>query len=344
MTARQLRQKTQKEVAEAVGISQAKLSKAENDLQELPEKVLPKLADYYDLPLDFFFSQKDMMPVGHFYYRKKLCISEKVIDSFEAKIRIIKNIIDDIMSCVDVPEYKLSSYSEKDDTPSEIAKKIRYELKVFRGPVRHLCKLLERNGIIIFRMDFGTDKIDGVTSVTASNRKVVFLNSKMPNDRVRFSLAHELGHLVMHIERPPLSVENVEDSADKFASEFLMPGEEIKNDFSTVFNFDTLGQLKRKWGVSMRALVRRAKDLGMISQTAYRNMQINFSKRGYNRKEPFEISFDAPTLFNDTLTLYKSELGYTDAELQKLMKIGERDYKEWFLPRTKIVELHPFIR
>jgi Zn-dependent peptidase ImmA (M78 family) len=340
LTARRLRQKTQKEVAEAVGVSQAKLSKAENGLQELPEDVISNLADYYDLPLDFFMDPKDLTPVGHFYYRKKLTISDKLIDSFEAKIRIVKNIIDEIMSNIDIPEYHLTSYNDDEKNPSEIARKIRYELKIFQGPVRNLTSLLESNGIIIFMMDFGTDKIDGISSVTASNRKIIFLNTRMPNDRIRFSLAHELGHLVMHLERPPLSADNVEREADEFASEFLMPATEIKNDF-TYLNFETLAQLKRKWGVSMRALVRRAKDLGMISDAAYRNMQINFSKRGYNKHEPVSLPFEPPTLIKDTLSLYKTELDYTDEELQKLMRIGKNDYKEWFTPRPRIVELHP---
>ena len=81
-TARLLRQKTQKEVVEAIGISQASLSKAEHGLQELPIDIMSKLYDYYDLPETFFLRSEGVSPLGHLYYRKKLTITNKVIDSF----------------------------------------------------------------------------------------------------------------------------------------------------------------------------------------------------------------------------------------------------------------------
>lgn len=334
-----LRQKTQKEVAASVGISQAKLSKAENGLQKLPDDAMQRLADYYGLPMAFFVTTKAHTPVGHYYYRKRLNIPDKVIDALEAKVQIIKNIIDSIMSSIEIPDFNLTTFVDDDETPAEKARKLRYELKVFRGPIHHLATLLENNGIIIFKTDFGTDKIDGLTTFTPSNRKIIFLNNKMPNDRIRFSLAHELGHLVMHLDKPPLSSEDAEREADEFASEFLMPELEIKEDFKYI-NFNTLGQLKRKWGVSMRALVRRAFDIGKISKDTYRNMQINFSKKGYNKCEPILLPIDEPTLLKDTISLYKEELDYSDADLQQLMKIGEKDYNDWFTSNKKYYTLH----
>lgn len=341
ITARKLRQRTQKEVAAAIGVSQAKLSKAENGLQELPSEFMYRLADYYKLPLSFFYSSDCLTPVGHYYYRKKLTISDKVIDSFESKVQIIKSIIDTVMSNVELPEFTLTNYTPSDEiSPVEIARKIRYELKLYRGPVSNLTAILENYGVIILKIDFGTDKIDGLTTVTASNRKVIFLNSQMPNDRTRFSLAHELGHLIMHIETPARSVEDAEREADEFASEFLMPADEITNDLNYV-DFPSLAQLKKKWLVSMRALVRRARDLDVINANTYRNLQINFSKRGYTKNEPIMLPVEIPTLFKDTLTLYKEELEYSDTELQELMKIGEEDYKSWFMERPRFVLFRP---
>lgn len=126
-TARLLRQKTQKEVVEAIGISQASLSKAEHGLQELPLDIMSKLYDYYDLPESFFLRSDGVSPLGHLYYRKKLTITNKVIDSFVAKVKIFKAIIDDLMSAVELPKYTLGNYVPDDNlSAKEIAHKIRY--------------------------------------------------------------------------------------------------------------------------------------------------------------------------------------------------------------------------
>jgi len=338
-TARLLRQKTQKEVVEAIGISQASLSKAEHGLQELPIDIMSKLYDYYDLPETFFLRSEGVSPLGHLYYRKKLTITNKVIDSFVAKVKIFKAIIDDLMSAVELPKYTLGNYVPDDNlSAKEIARKIRYELKVYNGAVPNLSTLLENNGIIIIRFDFGTDKIDGLTTITDSDRKVMFINNQMPNDRIRFSMAHELGHLVMHLGNPPRSSDDAERQADEFASEFLMPEEEIRPMLLNV-NIQTLGMLKRKWRVSMHALVRRAKDLETITYQQYRNLQMYFSKKGYTKSEPIPLPIENPTMWDETLKLYRDELGYSDEDLMSVMKINQRDFASWFSPKPRLISL-----
>jgi len=337
-TARQLRKLTQKEVAVSVGISQASLSKAERGLQDLPDETMERLSSFYDVPVSFFFNNNSITPAGHLYYRKKLTLSEKTICSFVAKVQIIKSIIDELMSSVELPEYHLNSYDPSDYSPKEIADRIRHEIGIARGPIPNLIKLLEDNGVIVIRTDFGTDKIDGLTTITASNRKVMFINELMPNDRIRFSVAHELGHLIMHIARSPRSEDTVEDEADSFASQFLMPESEIKPSLYNL-NLQNLAQLKRRWRVSMRALIRRARDLDTINKDEYRNFQIIFSKKGYNRNEPIMLPIETPTLFDETLNLYKLELGYNDEDLMHVMRINSSDYHNWFYKKQKIIQL-----
>lgn len=342
VTARKLRQKTQKEVSKKTGISQASLSKAERGLQEMPAESMKTLSEYYDLPIEFFESSRVLSPVGHLFYRKKLTISDKIIDSFTAKVQIFKDIVDKIMDPIELPDYDLVSIApDEDNSPKEIADRIRFQLGVFRGPMPNLTKLLEAHGVIIIKFDFGTEKIDGLTTITDSNRKIMFINQAMPNDRIRFSLAHELGHLVMHIEQPPRYPDFVEEQADQFASELLMPEVEMKDNFLVQgISFAELAQMKRRWRVSMHALVRRAKDLELISQNTYRNYQIAFSKKGWTKYEPVSLPLEQPQMLNDSLQLYKDELGYTDNDLMKLMAINESDYNNWFVKKPHIVSLN----
>lgn len=336
-TARLLRQKTQKEVAEAIGISQAFLSKAEHGLQEFPIDVLHKLSEYYDLPMSFFMREDGMSPLGHLYYRKKLTISNKVIDSFVAKVKIFKSIVDDLTSAFDMPVYTLGSYVPNEhETVAEIAQKVRHSLGIYHGAVPNLATLLENNGVIIISFDFGTDKIDGLTTITDNNRKVMFINSQMPNDRIRFSIAHELGHLIMHLGNVPYSADDAEHQADEFASEFLMPASEICGMLYGL-NIQTLSILKRRWRVSMHALVRRAKDLDAISHQQYRNLQIYFSKKGYTKREPVPLPVENPFMWEEILKVYKTELKYSDDDLMSVMRINKSDYMNWFVKRSNVI-------
>lgn len=337
--ARQLRQRTQKEVAVHIGVSQGKLSKAEQGLQDLPDDAIQKLADFYKLPITFFQREKDASPVAHLYFRRKITVSTKILDAFIAKVKIVKMIIDDIMSSVELPDYSIGSYTPDDCTTiQDIADKIRYKLGIYRGPVPNLTTLLENNGVIIVKFNFGTEKLDGLSTVTNKGYKIIFLNSCMSNDRLRYSLAHELGHLVMHIDTPPKCIEATEDEANAFASQFLMPEQEIK---PMLYNLklQELAELKRHWRVSMRALIRRAYDLGTLNQQAYRNFQIFFSKKGYNKQEPVCLPIEMPTILANTLKLYKEELDYSDADLMNVMTLKNEDYRELFCPQTPIISL-----
>lgn len=335
--AREARQYTQKEVASKISFSQSKLSKAEKGQQSLTEEDIEELAQIYDYPKSFFYQKSDSAPIGHLYFRRRISLPAKIINSFVANTRIYKKAIDELMNSVDMPEYDLGSYSTEIHTPQEIAQKVRFILRINKGPVYNLVTLLEKHGILIAKIDFGTDKIDGLSSITDSGYKIIFLNLKMPNDRIRFSLAHELGHMLMHLDYPPKYSDETEREADDFASEFLMPKSEILPTLSNL-TFQKLGDLKRYWLVSMRAVVRRAKNLGVIDEKQYRNLQIDFSRNGYTKKEPIILPAENPSIVPDIIELYKSELDYTDEDLMSTMCINSFDYQRWF-GKPKLISL-----
>lgn len=340
--ARHLRQYTQKEVAELLGISQGKLSKAEKGLQPLPSEIVHSLQRVFNLPLSFFFQSTDSSQVGHMYYRRQVSIPAKTMDAMEAQVRVQKLAIDQLFEAVELPEFEWQFEQPSDDlTPADIARRVRYSLGLHRGAIGNLTVLLEDHGIIIQKMDFGTEKMDGLTSITDRGHWVIFLNTRMSNDRIRFSLAHELGHLIMHLNFVPKHPERVEDEANEFASEFLMPEAEIKSSLKLI-TLPLLGNLKQQWGVSMRALIRRARDLQMIDDKIYRNYQIVFSKKGYNKREPINLPYERSNMVHDVVELYKTELGYSDEDLSSISHLLPDDFKRWFiLNNTPIFSFNP---
>jgi Zn-dependent peptidase ImmA (M78 family) len=104
-------------------------------------------------------------------------------------------------------------------------------------------------------------------------------------DRLRLNIAHELGHLVMH---QPLrtTVAQVESEAYQFAAEFLMPTDAMQDEIRPPFDLDMFAGLKRRWGVSIQALIVRSKELGIITPRKYAYLFQQLGALGWRTQEP----------------------------------------------------------
>ena len=122
------------------------------------------------------------------------------------------------------------------------------------------------------------------------------LDLDKPGDRLRFSAAHELGHVLVHTESKPLSREVREAEADTFASAFLLPREAMLDELSPALTLAGYSRIKARWGVSMQAVIRRSFDLGVIDRDRYRSLQIQISSRGWRKDEPVDIPKETPAL------------------------------------------------
>lgn len=336
--ARHLRGITQKDAAEAIGISQGQLSKAEGMLRSLPDSCMNKVSEVYGMPLSFFMRNVSENDLGVFSFRRRATVPDKKADQIIAEATILRIILDEFLEPIELPDYSLDSYDTDELTPAEIARDVRKKLGILRGPIPDLITLLERNGIIIFKYQLDSSKVDALSGTTLKGRPIILLNSSWPNDRIRFSLAHELGHIVMHSDmRVVTESSTMETQADEFASEFLLPSYEIKP-FLYNLNLVTLYELKRRWKVSMRAIIRKSKDLGCIDNNKYRNWQISFSKKGYNVHEPFPLPLESPTAIRKIVDLYKNELGYSDTEIMNLLTLNKEEYYRWFSSSDKLIK------
>lgn len=149
-----------------------------------------------------------------------------------------------------------------------------------------------------------------------------FVNDALTPDRERLTLAHELGHLVMH--RSPSAT--MEDEAFEFAGEFLMPAREIQP-FLGNLTLPRLAALKAEWRVSMAALITHATRLGAITERQARYLWMQMSKAGYRQREPAELDFskEEPRLLGDLFDLHRDEFGYSITDLSSWLSIYERE-------------------
>ncbi len=125
-------------------------------------------------------------------------------------------------------------------------------------------------------------------SLPFPDRLVVLATDKNDRARSRFDGAHELGHLVMHGEHV-WGLKQVESQAHAFAAAFLMPDRDIRHELPSYADWPTLFDLKRRWQVSLAALLLRAKNLGRMTDASYLTAVKALSARGWRRQEPIPI-------------------------------------------------------
>ncbi len=329
--ARQRRGLTQTQAAPKLNLKQTVLSRMENGLVEVTDEAIAKASDAYQFPKEFFLQNETVLgpPVSvHPMLRGNSKVAAKDVDMLTAELnirlfnirRFLANV--DLSRSLNVPELHI----EMEDSPRAVAKKVRLHWQLTHGPIKNLTRLLERAGVIVGVSDFGGAQISGVIFRPPSSPPIVLFNPTHPADRVRFTLAHELGHLVMH--RFPTST--MEDEANEFASEFMMPAEEMRQVFrGRKVTIQYLAALKREWRMSMQSLLMSAKHVGAVNSNQYRYLFTQFSKKGWRTREPAELDFphDLPVVLPDIIKVHRNDLGYDADELLRLTRLCKEEFE-----------------
>ncbi len=182
-------------------------------------------------------------------------------------------------------------------------------------PIKNLTRAVERAGVIVTRFPGSAAKIDAFSR--ASKRSVIVLNTdKGSPSRARFDLAHECGHLVMH-GGLTTGDSRTEREADSFASALLLPRAGFVPEFprSPRMDWEALLRLKKRWGASCAALVRRAHDLGLIDLARYQRAYKYMAWQGWLKGEPQELEPELPELVPLSLQKLGEHLGASPLDL-----------------------------
>ena len=318
----------QYELAEKMGVSPAQLSKIELGTIEVHEDYINSIAELLHYPKTFFYQDIQVLqPI--LSYRKRQVVAQKLLTTIDAQINVYSMHIQYFINSLQVskpslPVLDVSIY----ESPENCAKELRKLWKVKEPVLDNISKLLEDNGIIIGSFNFGTERVDSRTIITNSGQPVIFTNQTMLGDKLRFSLAYELGHLVMHQYTSPSLDRDVNHEANVFGAEFLMPEKEIKKDFQKGVTVALLGELKKKWKVSMHALLYRASDLGMITDNQKRYIVQQFNQLKIRRREPqeFDIPKEQATLLKFIMANHKTKFKMDVSELVKELHIEHSEY------------------
>jgi Zn-dependent peptidase ImmA (M78 family)/transcriptional regulator with XRE-family HTH domain len=299
--ARRLRGLRKNQLADAVGTTPKAIGRYEAGVQRPEEPTVRRMAIALGVPVEFFQGGRTPVSMDGAHFRSLRSTSQIERDQALAYGRIATDVVAVLESLVDFPEVDLPEYPVSPDEiagpgPVEAARLTRKALREQTGPVPHVVRLLEAHGVIVLVLPQAAERVDAFSAGVHPRPMVFFNPAKGDYWRNRFDGAHELGHLVMHADAEP-GEKIVEDQAHRFAAEFLMPADDIAQQLPGTADWERLATLKETWGVSMAALLYRARTLGIMKETAYRNAMSTMSSRGWRRHEPGQAKpLEQPTM------------------------------------------------
>ncbi|CDZ92311.1 XRE family transcriptional regulator [Rhodococcus ruber] len=304
---KQLRAKvgmTQGEFANALGVTQSLLSQVERNERRATPNVLESAVLRFNLAPDYF----DVPPVH--YNRQSLNFRRNVLTARAQDAAIytfgdIEREVQQLLTGVPFRNIALDTRPRSTclslEEISEAAARTRSALALDpHTPIRNVTRAFERAGIgvVPFESDVVPEgKLDGISSPNDNGANfVIAIARRDSGDRIRFTVSHEGGHLVLHTRSRPDSEQVRETEANLFAGAFLLPEAPMRSDLSPDLTLLGYSKLKAKWGVSIQALIRRSLTLGVIDQNRYKSLMIQLSSRGWRTNEPVEVGFEEPRL------------------------------------------------
>ena len=345
-SARMYRGLTLTELAKRTEISKQSISLYENDNNTPDYMKVRLLASELNFPYDYFF-QKDSYAAKTetTYFRSLASATKKDRTAQSIKLEYVAKMYEILLEFISFPEMNLPSVDfvgcddvfecENEDAIQEIediAAQVRKYWDIDTGPIKDLQYLLEKNGIIVTGFDTNEDKIDAFSQRTiVAGNDIYFIAVALgnrPEGRIRFDMAHELGHILLHPWSEDLEAITKDEfkarerQANMFASAFLLPRDSFGKDIASYpTDLKYYQFLKNKWKVSIQAMIYRAHQLGIMSDNQYQYLMRQVSKNGWRIKEPGDVPYSLnENIFQGAIDLLIEQNVLTAKEILDLFK------------------------
>ncbi len=252
--------------------------------------VLIRLATALGVKPEYFY-RHSKIELSRIQFRKRSKLPAKIIESLKQRtIDFLERYIEleNILGVHEKfinPLINLSIESLQDVENASL--KIRKKWKLGLAPITNLLEILEENCIKIYEVQNIKD-FDGLTASVGDLHAIV-INRDLPPDRIRFTAAHELAHILC--EFPKNSQK--ENLCHAFASAFLLPKVILERELMKKREQITLwelGEIKQSYGISIQAVVKRAHMLGIVSDFYYRNFREVLNQKGWKKVEPVDYN------------------------------------------------------
>ncbi len=279
-----------RELGGHTALSHAAIKKYEDNEVTPSSDILLKLAKALHVKTEYFF-RPERFTLENIQYRKHADMPQRqleeitaiMLDQIERRVELESLFPSPPIEEFSVGAKKIYGYNDIE----KVANRIREQWKLGLEPLPDLIDIFEEHGIKVFEIDNQQyPKFDGL-SASINNMPLIVIGNQWPGDRQRFTLAHELGHLVLNgFFHPDLDEEKC---CDRFAGAFLLPQEALINllgEHRNDIEPRELSLLKQEFGISMLSILHRAEDIGIISHNLYLKLRAEFNERGWSKQEP----------------------------------------------------------
>ncbi|MDA8438622.1 MAG: XRE family transcriptional regulator [Propionibacterium sp.] len=301
--ARELRGMTQSDLANqpAVEVTSAAISQFESRQARPREATVEQFAEALGCPVGFFavtampssrFDDDNERFDGYGHFRSLRSLTAKQRRESLAVTQLARDLIYALAQRIRFPEVaipRITADPVQPDATDAAASEVRRGWGVPDGPIADVLLVAERNGLVGVRHQIATDAVSAYSVPFPERPVLVLREGRAKRDRDRFSTSHEIGHLVLHRPGSSLAPKDVERQADRFASAFLMPADDIRAELPGTLDWVRFIELKQRWMVSIASLMRRARDLGVMPEATYGQGVRTISARGWRTDEPADL-------------------------------------------------------
>jgi len=293
--ARELRDLTQTALAEHVGVTQSTIAQIESGLIRPSDDLIKAIALKTELVPSFFRQDSGpAFPEGSLLFRCRANAAKKEKAQAYRSAQTMFEIADKPAPNIKQIPVRIPKTAPSID-PATAAKMTRVALGVSPdNPIANLINAAEKAGVLVLALPEQFSKVDAFSAWVDEDSYlpvIAFANGK-DWDRIRFSVGHELGHLVMHRAMNG-SLKSLHNDADESSAELLLPEAAMRAELVPPVNLTVVANMKLRWRVSMTAIVRRAHELGIITGRQYTYLFAQLSKNGWRTREPANLDVPA---------------------------------------------------
>lgn len=345
------------DLAEIVGVTRQAISKYERGISKPTIDVLLAISKSLNFPLEFFYKNEfeTMAKSSPLFFRSNANIAKKSKTACKSFIKLTNDVKIQLEDYVDFPCVELSvtdlDYEDLSFADIEnLALQVRKAWGIDNAPVGDLIGLLENNGVIVSQL-YADEKvfkgIDAFSCWKNATPYILYNPSRKSAVRIRFSILHEVGHLIMHSSlseedaTKKAVIDFVDQQADQFAAAFLMPVTSFPDEIYGS-SLAAMTVIKEKWGVSISAILKRCESLGLLTdnQLTYLKKQMTIKK--YWHKEPLDdqIKLSGPELLRDAVLMLIENKILSKESFLSLTALSNEDLKSiCALPNSFFSEL-----
>jgi Zn-dependent peptidase ImmA (M78 family)/transcriptional regulator with XRE-family HTH domain len=315
--ARSFHHLTLKKLAEAVSASHSVLGHYENGLRKPADGgIVAALASALSVTPRFFFEPlTDVWQETDCSFRRRVATPEGLKKRARAHGTMIGLVVRELTTKIKFPAYNVPNIAARSEDEIEAAAEAcRVQWKLGFGPIEHIGRIAELNGVVLVQHLRHTDEIDAFSR--RGPFSVIVLNTaRTSTSRLIFDVAHELGHFVLHRGVETGSRET-EEQANQFASALLLPRKTFARELrAKPFSWTHAFDLKRRWMTSVSAIIRRAYSLSVLDAITYRRCYQHMSMQGWLKREPYEPDFVPPEWLASAFALAEKRFQLTPSVL-----------------------------